>query len=271
MPIWGSTCRLVALRLACYSHVRFPHRDRLERKYCLDTSRYAVVGQSNGAMFIHHLITSLPGAFHAAVPCFGTPLLGYLTGARYQLLGAEASAARRTALLSLHGRSDPTIPAQGGRSADGWLYETQERASRTWAVVHGCNGTAPSVAVPTPWDASAGSNLRCSASCRSATNVTSVATCLYDGGHGYAANVTASDELVWAFITAAFGGTAWPPPPAHAVGAKLRGADPQPAGVPDAPLIEVQAEGIALPPRAQGGILEPGTGLSEGSVRAMQM
>jgi hypothetical protein len=40
--------------------------------------------------------------------------------------------------------------------------------------------------------------------------------CLYDGGHGYASNVTASDELVWAFITAAFHDTAWPPPSAAA-------------------------------------------------------
>ena len=35
---------------------------------------------------------------------------------------------------------------------------------------------------------------------------------MYDGGHGYASNVTASDELVWAFIAAAFHDTAWPPP-----------------------------------------------------------
>ena len=39
----------------------------------------------------------------------------------------------------------------------------------------------------------------------------SLSRCLYDGGHGYASNVTASDELVWAFITAAFHDTAWPP------------------------------------------------------------
>ena len=88
-------------------------------------------------MFTHHLVTSLPGTFRVAVPCFGTPLLGYLTGARYQLLSASAaSAARRTALLSLHGRSDPTIPAQGGRDADGWLYAAVPPWRRSHRHVH---------------------------------------------------------------------------------------------------------------------------------------
>lgn len=60
----------------CYDDTSFvSHLLRiLEAKYCLDTSRYAVIGQSNGAMFTHHLITSLPGTFRVAVPCFGTPL-----------------------------------------------------------------------------------------------------------------------------------------------------------------------------------------------------
>jgi hypothetical protein len=48
---------------------------------------------------------------HLLRSCFGTPLLGYLTGARLKLL-TEAAAARRTSLLSLHGRSDTSIPAQ---------------------------------------------------------------------------------------------------------------------------------------------------------------
>ena len=64
----------------------------------------------------------LPPPSHTATPqtpllalilgsCFGTPLLGYLTGARLSLL-SQAAAAQRTSLLSLHGRADTTVPAQ---------------------------------------------------------------------------------------------------------------------------------------------------------------
>ena len=130
--------------------------------------------------------------------------------------------------------------------------------------MHGCNATAPAVVVPTPWDASAGSNMRCAVSCRSATNQTSVAFCMYDGGHGYAKNVTASDELVWAFVTAAFNGTPWPPAQAT--------APPDGEGVQDAPLLEVQAEAVTLRAQAAaGGMLEPDSGLSEDSVRRIRL
>ena len=33
-----------------------------------------------------------------------------------------------------------------------------------------------------------------------------------DAGHGYAQNLTASDELVWSWFVASFEGTPWPPP-----------------------------------------------------------
>ena len=61
----------------------------------------------------------------------------------------------------------------------------------------------------------------------------SLSRCLYDGGHGYASNVTASDELVWAFITAAFHDTAWPPAlAASAASAASASASATPATAP---------------------------------------
>ena len=192
----------------------------LEASYCLDTSRYGVVGQSNGAMFIHHLITSMPGTFRAAVPCFGTPLLGYLDGAKFELI-TQAAATRRTAVLSLHGRDDPTIPPGGGRSADGWLYETLNRSTAAWVANHAdCDANAPPPAVHTPWDGTTGSRLLCAIACRSnATNRTHVATCMYDAGHGYAQNLTASDDLVWSWFVASFDDMPWPPPATAAAAA----------------------------------------------------
>ena len=41
-----------------------------------------LVGESNGAMFVHHLISEFPGRFLAAAPAFGLPLLGRLVGDR---------------------------------------------------------------------------------------------------------------------------------------------------------------------------------------------
>lgn len=170
----------------CFDDVAFVAKliSSLEASYCLDTSRYGVVGQSNGAMFIHHLITAMPGTFRAAAPCFGTPLLGYMDGAEFQLL-TRAAATQRTAMLSLHGRSDPTIPPAGGRSADGWLYETLNRTTATWVATHAdCDANAPPRAVRTPWDGTTGSRLLCTVACRStATNRTHLATCMYAPPH----------------------------------------------------------------------------------------
>ena len=86
----------------CFDDVAFVAKliSSLEASYCLDTSRYGVVGQSNGAMFIHHLITSMPGTFRAAAPCFGTPLLGYMDGAKFQLLTRAAAARKVRELLA---------------------------------------------------------------------------------------------------------------------------------------------------------------------------
>ena len=65
----------------CYDDVHFISEllASLTKTYpALDKTRTFAVGQSNGAMFIHHLLHSLPGTFRAAVPVFGTPLMGYL-------------------------------------------------------------------------------------------------------------------------------------------------------------------------------------------------
>ena len=77
----------------------------------VDADRIFMVGESNGAMFVHYLLSEFPGRFVAAAPVFGQPLLGYMVGSQYQLL-LQKSRAARTSILQLHDRSDTIIPWQ---------------------------------------------------------------------------------------------------------------------------------------------------------------
>lgn len=61
---------------------------------CYDPSQIFLVGESNGAMFIHYLLAKFPGRFLAAAPAFGLPLMGYLVGPNYELLRQRAVAVR---------------------------------------------------------------------------------------------------------------------------------------------------------------------------------
>ena len=83
----------------------------LSTEFCIDEARLHAYGQSNGAMFTHHLVSSLPGRFRHAIPVYGTPLLGYLTGAQYELMRSRERASRTT-VFALHPRGDVTIPPQ---------------------------------------------------------------------------------------------------------------------------------------------------------------
>merc|ERR1711971_563924 len=90
--------------------------DKVSKEFCIDLGRIYAQGESNGGMLVHALVQELPHLFAAVAPWYGTPLIGYA----WHVLGNEALA--RTALLALHGRSDVTVPADGGVSEDGWLY-----------------------------------------------------------------------------------------------------------------------------------------------------
>jgi poly(3-hydroxybutyrate) depolymerase len=157
--------------------------------------RRFVVGGSNGGMMIHWLLAQWPGAFDGAVPVFGTPLLGYLAGGKGAPLLRSAQASRRTAILSLHDRSDTVVPWQGGRDSDGWLYETLERTMDVWAAVHGCGADASPVSTPL----SGGSaKVACTAYPDCGSGV--VQQCLYDGTHGTWPEQPRGDDAVWSFF-----------------------------------------------------------------------
>lgn len=186
----------------CYDDVHFIQRllTKLEEDLCLDSERFFAVGESNGAMLVHHLIQQLPGRFLAAVPVFGSPLLGYLVGAEYQLI-AEQALARRTSILQLHDRSDTVIPWQGGESGDGWLYESRDRALGVWASLHACEKHP--VLMDTIYS-DGPANIKCFAypGCRTGGRVT---FCMYDGTHGVWPDQPRAVQLIWSFFQAAEG------------------------------------------------------------------
>ena len=144
------------------------------------TRQIFLVGESNGGMFIHYLIQSFPGRFLAAAPTFGSPLLGYLVGNKYQLL-ASKELASKTSILQLHDRSDIVIPWQGGSSQAGWLYESMNRSMGVWSVIHGCDGSEP-VENHNPF-VGGSTNVRCY-NYEGCPTDKYVGFCMYDGEHG---------------------------------------------------------------------------------------
>mmetsp|Transcript_31008 Transcript_31008/g.66703 ORF Transcript_31008/g.66703 Transcript_31008/m.66703 type:complete len:395 (-) Transcript_31008:245-1429(-) len=184
----------------CYSDLTFISTllRSLEEGLCLDPARYFVVGESNGGLLTHHLLHELPGTFLAAAPVFASPLLGYMTGNRFQLL-RDALIASRTSILQLYDRSDTVIPSQGGSSSDGWLYESMLKSIGVWASIHGCDSDPVSSRFP---ESGGPTNVRCEEfpKCSSAGQV---AICTYDGQHGDWPDMPRGAELVWNFFAKA--------------------------------------------------------------------
>ena len=181
----------------CYDDVAFVEQliASLETELCLDKTRYFATGQSNGAMFLHHLLARRPDLFLGAAPAFGLPLLGYLLGDRQGLVRREQGVALPSLLL-LHDRNDSNIPWQGGLSKYGWLYEPLRKTTDLWAALHRCSASA--LRIRTPFD-DAGDHLACveHAGCTSGGRVVE---CRYDGRHGDWPLPQSGDELlVWFF------------------------------------------------------------------------
>lgn len=181
----------------CYSDVAFIEQliQKLEQDLCLDSQRYFLVGESNGGMLTHYLIQELPGKFLAAAPVFGLPLVGYLVGAKYQLI-TQPEKARRTSMLQLYDRTDIIIPWQGGSTYDGWLYESMERALGVWAAEHRCSPNAEPVHSPYsggPKHVACSAYPGCSAGGR-------VMFCMYDGHHGQWPDQPRAANLIWSFF-----------------------------------------------------------------------
>jgi poly(3-hydroxybutyrate) depolymerase len=177
----------------------------LASSFRLDSTRYFVVGESNGGMLVHYLLSKLPGMFRAAAPTFGLPLAGYLVGPEYQLV-TQRGLASTSSVLQLHDRSDTVIPWQGGESSDGWLYESRDRTMGVWAAIHNCS--LRPVGEATPFDGGPSSLAcwkypGCAATSNELPSAAVIKYCMYDGGHGDWPDQPRADDLVWSFFHSA--------------------------------------------------------------------
>lgn len=181
----------------CYNDVLFIKTmiEAVAQEFCVDLDRIYAQGESNGAMLLQHLVRSLPSTFAGIAPWFGTPMLGYLLGDHRQMI-RERRPLQRTAYLSLHARSDTTIPAVGGVSEDGWIYEPLDQSTALWADIHGCS--SPATPLVTQWDGGP-LNFRCSeyTSCSTGRRVVQ---CMYDGVHGDWPTGTDGDQITMWFL-----------------------------------------------------------------------
>jgi len=181
----------------CYDDVLFVRSviAAVAEELCVDLNRIYAQGESNGAELVHHLVRELPATFAGISTWYGTPLLGYLLGGQKQLMRGR-NRLSRTAILALHGRNDTTIPAEGGVTDGGWLFEPLEQSTGVWSFVHHCEPTA--TPLTTRWDGGP-LNFRCSeykscASCRR------IVQCMYDGKHGDWPVGMAGDEITLWFL-----------------------------------------------------------------------
>lgn len=195
----GSNCGWAT----CYDDVNFTLAalDLIGRAVCIDMDRVYATGVSNGAMFVHWLISESTRrnygepVFAAAVPIYGLPLLGGLD---------VPHGLSQVPIMIIYDRFDTTIPQNGGPSDSGWLYEPLVVVLREWAVVHGCDrGTM--VPLLTPYDGGK-KNISCAEHpCNrtrrlSTTGSTSrVVKCLYDGHHG--SWFHSAEALTWWFLS----------------------------------------------------------------------
>jgi len=159
----------------CHDDVAFAAGVLDEMRSALNVGDVYLTGGSNGGMFAHTLMTTMPGTFKGVVPVYGLPLIG-----QWELgsLGVP-SALASTSVMYFHGNRDRVIPVDGG-NADGWIYVSAYEAMQKLAENAGCASTRSTWT--TPYDGGR-KKIRCEKHDSCPAGVT-ISLCLYTGGHG---------------------------------------------------------------------------------------
>eukprot|EP01043_Picozoa_sp_COSAG02_P014580 COSAG02_NODE_604_length_19688_cov_77.556231_6_plen_402_part_00 len=191
------------------------------QEVCVNMGAVFATGASNGGMMVHRLTAEMPTVFRAVVPIYGLPLAG-------QLKVPQPLAT--VSILQLHDRWDTTIPLAGGKSGQGWLYESLNATLRAWVDVGAgkvagaelVNSLQPPVPIKTAWDGGE-QRLACieyaqlsqagasdddsgpEAALESEDDVLKtplrrVIQCLFDGYHGSWLPRNHGEELTWWFF-----------------------------------------------------------------------
>ena len=186
----------------CYNDVSFISYllGSIGRKYCVDLGRIYAYGCSNGGVFAHQLVRSLPGRFAAiATGCGGKPHQGF---ERAFTPGGDP-----VSMLLLQGNKDHTIPAQPPPSGTGWwdgyYYATNYEVLNAYTSYDACHNsqTRPMEVPP----GVTGQGLHCREHGFDCAGGTSVAQCRFRGGHDLVLETGANDipdgpEMSWYFF-----------------------------------------------------------------------
>ena len=161
---------------SCYDDIHFVREliKEVNNELCTDPKQLSVSGNSNGGMFVYYLTSQIPELIKNYALVAGQPLIGSLdTGA----------AAKESHIISLHGRSDRTLPPAGGiDSGNEWMYESLNNTFEVFGLVQGCDMSSWEH-VTTPYDnvQSKQGNLYCSEYTRGCAG--RVMQCMHDGNH----------------------------------------------------------------------------------------
>ena len=174
----------------CYDDIHFVKEliKELQNELCVDPAKLHVSGNSNGGMFVYYLTSQIPELIASYALIAGQPLIGGLNTGR---------AAKNSYIISLHGRSDDTLPAIGGiDGSNEWMYESLNNTFYVFGLIQGCDISSwERVATPFDNDTSRQGNLACSEYTRGCGG--RVMQCMHDGNHDIIPHYM--PELTWWF------------------------------------------------------------------------
>jgi len=80
--------------------------NQVNSDYCIDTSQVHISGNSNGGMFVYYLTSQIADLVASYGLIAGEPMVGQIKVDKEEIKDAY--------IISLHGRSDSTLPPLGG-------------------------------------------------------------------------------------------------------------------------------------------------------------
>jgi polyhydroxybutyrate depolymerase len=121
---------------SCYDDVGFIEKilDAVQSEFQTNSSRYYLLGVSNGAMMALRLTCNLSDRFAAVAPIIGQLAPGYECGPETDL-----------PMLHIFGGKDDTVRFDGQPGGDGFIYASAAETAKAWAATMSCNSG------PTGW------------------------------------------------------------------------------------------------------------------------
>lgn len=101
--------------------------DAVQAEFRTDTSRYYLLGVSNGAMMTLRLGCNISDRFAAIAPIIGQLAPGYVCGPETDL-----------PMMHLFGSEDDTVRYDGEPAGDGFIYTTAAETAKVWAAAMAC-------------------------------------------------------------------------------------------------------------------------------------